>query len=233
MASPTESVDHHGHRMKGTASLATYIASDPASERDPPFLLSRRSLEGTHALGGVSQLPASGPPRGTIEGVTLDRRQQLLACAEALSGLATVRNIVAARVRRDTPDGEIRHVLTAVVRRWSLLDPPRWTSAAASVATRHDVDREHVVPCRVLVDRLIMNPAECKEVLTHAAVLALVTKAEHRRLGGIFVNHAEVYDRMLEAEVTDLEALGIERYQRSGIALTRIDGAVQQARGRR
>ena len=59
--------------------------------------------------------------------------------------------------------------------------------------------REHVVPCRVLVDRMIMNPSECRALLETAVIIASVTPTEHRRLGGIYTHHKDLYRRMLRA----------------------------------
>jgi len=101
------------------------------------------------------------------------------------------------------------------------LTPTLYISAAAR-RSRSRLHREHIVPCRVLVDRMIMNPAECRALLESAVVIASVTPAEHRRLGGIWTHHADLYRRMLRAQVLRLPRRGMERYSTTGIALQPI-----------
>jgi hypothetical protein len=81
---------------------------------------------------------------------------------------------------------------------------------------------DHVVPCRVLVDRMIMNPDECAHILGRAIVLARITKAEQRALGRIYTDFERLYARMLRAPVSKLPSLGRERYRACGIELTRV-----------
>ena len=87
-----------------------------------------------------------------------ERRAQLIACAEAVSKLAKHREIEPVHVRFVRRDLEIRRVLDAIVRRWTLVTPTRFISTSAANASGAKLHREHVVPCRVLVDRMIMNP---------------------------------------------------------------------------
>ena len=74
----------------------------------------------------------------------------------------------------------------------------------------------------VLVDRMIINPKECRDLLESCVVLARVTKAEHTRLGGIFTHHERIYGRMLGAPVENLQRLGRQRYWAFGIGLSRL-----------
>src|SRR5690348_14527234 len=90
--------------------------------------------------------------------VEAHRRAQLIACAEAAAALAEDRDIEARHVTSVLHDQEVRSVLDTVVRRWTRLVPTRYISAAAQ-RSRTGLHREHVVPCRVLVDRMIMNPS--------------------------------------------------------------------------
>ena len=113
-------------------------------------------------------------------------------------------------------------MLDTVVRRWSRLVPPTDCTADAAVARSREVALDHVIPCRVLVDRMIIHPKECRELLETSVVLAPVTKTEHIRLGGIFTHHERIYGRMLGAPVENLQRLGRQRYRAFGIGLSRL-----------
>lgn len=145
-------------------------------------------------------------------------RNELIASAGAIARLATARDIAPTRVQRRPPDSEIRRVLTFIVRRWSAFEQPRWCSPAAAVAAP-GLHLDHIVPCRVLVDRLIMAPDDAGAILGHGVVLARVTGDEHRRLGGIYVDHREVYAKLLRAKPRRLEEVGLERYAAAKIRL--------------
>ena len=141
--------------------------------------------------------------------IVAERREQLVACAEAVANLATHREIkpmLAGHVKHDLA---IRQILDTIVRCWTTT--PRFISAGAarSGAKR---PKDHVVPVRVLVDRMIMNPSECRVLLDTAVILATITPEEHRKLGGIFTHFEELYGRMLVADVLQLPELGHERY---------------------
>ena len=105
-----------------------------------------------------------------------DRRAELVACARAVAKLAKHREIEPTHARHVVHDLEIRRVLDSIVRRWTPPGtPPRFISVGAakkSAAKRH---REHVVPCKVLVDRMIMKPSECRALLDKAVIIASVT----------------------------------------------------------
>jgi hypothetical protein len=66
---------------------------------------------------------------------------------------------------------------------------------------------------------MIMNPSECRALLKTAVIIAGVTPAEHRRLGGIHTHREDLYRRMLKAHVSRLAGRGVERYSATGIAL--------------
>jgi hypothetical protein len=125
-------------------------------------------------------------------------------------------------VSQVSTDLEIRRVLETVVRRWTSLAHATLSSPEAVDLDTRQVDLDHIVPCRVLVDRMIMNPAECEHLLSHGVVLARVTKQQHKALGGIFVHHEPLYGRMLTAPLGNLAALGRLRYDVSGISLVAI-----------
>jgi hypothetical protein len=145
------------------------------------------------------------------------RQAQLIVCAQAVAELAKHREIQPLRVHDVEHDLEIRAVLGTIVRRWTT--PARYISTAAVNMPRQELHLEHVVPIRVLADRMIMNPTECQELLETAVVIARITSAEHRELGGIFMQHAELYGRMLKAPVSELPDLGRERYRGTSITL--------------
>jgi hypothetical protein len=151
-----------------------------------------------------------------------ERRAQLVDCAEAVARLATDRQIVAKYAGLVASDVEVRAVLDTVIRRWSKLERPRYTTTDAAASGQTVVD--HVVPCRVLVDRMIMKPADCANLLRRAIQLARITKEEHRSLGGIYTHYEDLYDRMLHAPVGRLASLGRERYSdaRPPIPLIRL-----------
>jgi hypothetical protein len=147
-----------------------------------------------------------------------ERRAQLIACAEDVARIAKHREIEPVHVSFVKHDLEIRPVLETIIRRWSLLTPPHYISTGAK-RRGAKLHREHVVPVRVLVDRMIMDPSECRVLLEKAVIIASVTPAEHRKLGGIWTHHAELYGRMHRAHVSRLRMRGLERYSASGIAL--------------
>lgn len=148
-----------------------------------------------------------------------DRHSQLLSSAHAVAALATNRNITPVHVSKVEADHEIRRVLETIVRRWSIGIKPTYASELTRTARRGEFDRDHIVPCRVLVDRMIMAPDRCEEILQHGIELARVTKAEHQALGGIYTHHSGLYERMLKASPEELVPLGLERYRSQHIAL--------------
>jgi hypothetical protein len=151
-----------------------------------------------------------------------ERRVQLLACAEAVAELAEHRQMEPVRPRLVKHDLEIRRVLETVVRRWTKLTPTRFVSSGALNSGEVPLHREHVVPCRLLVERMMMDPAECRALLETAVVIARVTAAEHRQIGGLYPRHENLHRRMLEAPVSLLPELGMERYSATKITLREI-----------
>jgi len=148
-----------------------------------------------------------------------DRRDQLLMCARAVAKLAKHRKIEAMVAGLVEHDLEIRRVLETVVRRWTKPIEPRYISTGAANRPHGKLHREHLVPCRVLVDRMIMKPRECRALLDTAVIITSVTPKEHRQLGGIFLDHEELYGEMLKADISRLPMLGKERYADKKIKL--------------
>lgn len=176
-----------------------------------------------------TRLPREDPvpaPRtiGLLQNARVDadeRRVQLILCAEAVAAVAEFRSIAPRMTAAVKEDVEVRPLLETVVRRWSRLVKPTFVSAGGA-GTIVKTDLEHIVPCRVLVDRMIMDPASCGELLRESVVLAMVTKDEHRALGGIFTHHVRLYEKMLLAPIAELPTLGLDRYSGSGIILTKL-----------
>jgi hypothetical protein len=160
-------------------------------------------------------------------------RQQLVACAKAVAELAEYREIKAMHVSGVEHDLEIRPLLTTVIRRWSLIEPVTYITDEAAALPQGERHREHVVPVRILVDRMIMKPSECESLLSEAIVIAHVSRGEHKALGGIFVDHQTIYEMMLHAEVSNLPDLGRERYRATGILLHPVSDEHKPTRRRR
>ena len=151
-----------------------------------------------------------------------ERRAQLCAAAQAIAVLATNREIAPQLAVLVKDDVEIRPLLETVVRRWSKLEKLSYVTVDSKLLVTTQTALDHVVPCRVLVDRMIMRPTECNALLTDAIVLARVTKPEHQRLGGIFTHHRALYQQMLQCDVSELAKLGRRRYVRSKIRLLSV-----------
>jgi hypothetical protein len=77
-------------------------------------------------------------------------------------------------------DLEVRAVLATVIRRWSMTVPVKYITDEAAALPVRERHREHVVPVRVLVDRMIIDPSECQSLLSDAVVIAHVSRREHR-----------------------------------------------------
>jgi len=149
------------------------------------------------------------------------RQAQLLACAKAAAKLAKHRDIKPILAGHVIHDLEIRRVLDTVVRRWTLMVETSFVSAAAANPRGGKPHREHIVPIRVLVDRMIMRPSQCRALLETAVIIANVTPREHRKLGGIFTHFKKLYRRMLKAPVSEPPRLGRKRYTAKRIRLRR------------
>jgi hypothetical protein len=61
-----------------------------------------------------------------------------------------------------------------------------------------------------------MDPTESRALLQRVVIIASVTRAEQRRLGGICTHHEDLYRRMLKAHVSRLPRRGMERYSATG-----------------
>jgi len=145
---------------------------------------------------------------------------ELARCAEAVALIAEHRSIEPVHVSKVKYDREIRKVLTSVVRLYTKLIRTTYASEAARGEGAR-VHRDHIVPVRVLVDRMIMAPEGAREILD-AVVLAQITPEEHRQLGGIWKHHEDLYGVMLSCPLAELVELGLKRYVRSGVEVHRM-----------
>jgi hypothetical protein len=124
-------------------------------------------------------------------------------------------------VKRVALDALARHATT----RRALVSGDWWSTGVAaehragSTSAHH---HEHVIPVRVLVDRMIAGD-EALAVL-QIAVVARVTEAEHEQLGTMLQTHKGLYRRMqdLETPLSELPQLGEQRYRDSGVRLERV-----------
>ena len=120
---------------------------------------------------------------------------------EMAAGRATNRHITpgpAARFLRE--DMAIRKALDTILRLWK--PPHSYESAGAAKAAKGArLEREHVVPVRAMIDRMINDPSECRALLEKVVVIAHVTRAEHKQL--VFTYKDPVYGRQATVETLD------------------------------
>jgi hypothetical protein len=152
------------------------------------------------------------------------RFSQLVDCAQVVAEKADPKVIRAQHVKTMEHDLEIRRVLDAIIRRWSKFVPPAFESKDVSAIAAAKIHLDHIVPVRVLVDRMILKPADSADILRDAVVLARITAEQHSNLGGIFVNHQAIYEEMLEpsTSVAQLVKLGMRRYETCAVELAAI-----------
>src|SRR5262249_2159374 len=133
-----------------------------------------------------------------------ERRSQLVASAEALARIANRRDVIPPGTSdpEEAHDLEIRRLLEAVIARWSGFCVPTYTTFNPMIALGQDSTIDHVVPVRVLVDRMIIDPHLSGGLLGEAVVLATITREEHRILAGIFTQDGRLYERMLATPVS-------------------------------
>jgi hypothetical protein len=86
------------------------------------------------------------------------------------------------------------------------------------------IHHEHVVPVRVMVDRMLARDPPM-EVL-RSAVVAHVLRDEHALIGPLVTVHARLYNEMLAAPLEDLPRLARRRYRASNLSLRRVPHVV-------
>jgi hypothetical protein len=115
---------------------------------------------------------------------------------------------------KDLDDNDARALLRAIVRRWSTTETAVYRSRAVA---RGIVHREHVVPVRVLVDRMIAKPRCTERLLRSCIVIAEVTPTQHRKIGTMVGTHADLYEDLQSCVIDDLVPLSWRRYSSRGI----------------
>ena len=92
-----------------------------------------------------------------------------------------------------------------------------WDDARAAGDPLHV---EHVVPIRVLVERMLVCRDEPSEVFA-SSLLAICRKSEHERIGPLLKAHRPVYKKMIDPStpLAALSDLGRQRYERASIDL--------------
>ncbi|MET0428104.1 MAG: hypothetical protein ABW026_06355 [Microvirga sp.] len=91
------------------------------------------------------------------------------------------------------------------------------------------VHHEHVVPVRVLIDRMVAGD-EPDDVLA-VAVVTHVLNHEHLRIGPLVTTHAQLYEEMRDAKLSDLPELGRRRYSSCGLVLRKVPLLIAPSRG--
>jgi hypothetical protein len=133
--------------------------------------------------------------------------EHLVESAKAVAGLATNKHPVPMSAPMIKDDLAIRSVLLEIIRLWSEPVAATYTTLAACYAPK--VHREHVVPCRVLAERMIKFPGQAKSLLTQYVIIANVTPEEHYDIGPLYRDHLELYELMLaKNNLHDLHSLG-------------------------
>jgi hypothetical protein len=147
----------------------------------------------------------------------LKYHEDIVWLCEMAAGRATNRHITPGPVARFLrEDMAIRKALDAMIRLWK--PPHSYISVGAAKAAKGaGLEREHVIPVRMLIDRMITEPSECRALLGKAVVIAHVTPAEHKQL--VLSYKDPLYDRMLKAHVSRLRQRGLDRYRAMGIEL--------------
>lgn len=125
--------------------------------------------------------------------------------------LATKRTALSALVRYATPKG---------VQRPGDLRTPGVAELDGATTDTDAIHHEHVVPVRLLVDRMIAG--DDPTAVLAAAVVAHVLRSEHRQIGPLATVHANLYAEMKAAKLGDLPALALRRYTDRDLELSAV-----------
>ena len=145
--------------------------------------------------------------------------------AERRARLADLADEIAPMAGKSLDDNDVRMILAAIVRRWTTtVEVVYWSDAARKKGSQVHV--EHVVPVRLLVDRMIQYPRTSKTLLRKCVVVAKVTAAEHRKIGSLVGANAQLYETMKTKTCRIDEIVGVawKRYTDHGIVVTDEDG---------
>jgi hypothetical protein len=117
-------------------------------------------------------------------------------------------------------DKDVRMILAAIVRSWTTtVEVVYWSDAARKKGAHVHV--EHVVPVRLLVDRMIQYPRTSKTLLRQCVVVAKITPAEHRKIGSLVGANAHLYEIMKTktCRIDEIVGYGWKRYTENGIVV--------------
>ncbi len=157
----------------------------------------------------------SSPRPARREAILAARRDSCAAACHALIGsdadVATKRHALAALVRYATPKG---------VQRPGDLRTPGVAAIDDTASTKGLIHHEHVVPVRLMVDRMLAG--DDPTAVLSAAVVAHVLRSEHQQIGPLVTVHAQLYAEMKVADLGDLYALALRRYTDSGLGLATV-----------
>lgn len=126
---------------------------------------------------------------------------------------------VGVRTRQPVEVQRLQRRIRDVSERWS----PLWTTAAAANALPGArLELEHVVPVVVLVERILTGDEV--EAVLEQGVVCRVTHEEHKKHLAVAFRrvHSELYARMLACPISELSALGWERYRAVGLSCVEV-----------
>lgn len=169
-----------------------------------------------------SRSPKTRHPRDRPQKRLDALRERRNHCAEAAR--AVLASAASNEVKRVALDALVRYATPGGVQRPGDLRTPGVAALDGTTPGRGAIHHEHVVPVRVLVDRMLTNddPAEVIDV----AVVAHVLREEHARIGALVTKHAALYQRMLEAPLHELPELARNRYEASGLTLHTVPSVI-------
>lgn len=140
-------------------------------------------------------------------------RKQKIAVRQAR--LIELARSIAPMANKTLDDNDVRSILRAIVRRWSTTEVAVYRSRDVMDGAAAHI--EHVVPVRVIVDRMIAKPRTCERLLRTCVILAEVTPDEHCHIGTMLVTHSDLYTKMKACRIDEVVDLGWRRYRRRGI----------------
>jgi hypothetical protein len=159
------------------------------------------------------------PPAVHLTPAQRRRAERVAVRQERLIELART---VAPMAGKSLDDNDVRAILAAVVRRWSTTVSVDFMSEEVWGGERSHL--EHVVPVRVIVDRMIARPRAVERILRTAVVVAKVTPAQHSSIGTMLGTHAALYEHMKKCRLDELPAQGWHRYRRRGVRVVDVNG---------
>lgn len=144
--------------------------------------------------------------------------QRIDSCSIACS--AVVHSGAESPTKRVALDALVRYATPPGVQRAGDYRTPGVGALDATPDARAEIHHEHVIPVRVLVDRMLAG--DSPEEVLRVAMVAHVLREEHFRIGSLTGSHRRLYDEMLTAPLEDLPRMARRRYRASGLSLRRI-----------